>query len=160
MLFRDDCNIRMHIPALPFSRYEKTMQKPHPQGYPVEPKTIGEHLRKRRMDLGLYQAEVARRFNVSEDCITYWENGRSVPQVRYYPQVIAFLGYYPFNHETDTFGGKITRYKNEHGLSYRKLAKLFDADPATVAEWERNSRVPLKRSMDIVLSVITKNAAH
>ncbi len=112
------------------------------------------------MDLGLYQAEVARRFNISEDCITYWENGRSEPQIRYYPQVIAFLGYYPFEHETDSFGGKITQYKNEHGLSYRKLGKVFDADPATVAEWERNTCVPLARSMDIVLSVIVQNTLH
>lgn len=138
-------------------KYTAKVQKPHLQGYPVEPKTIGEHLRKRRMDLGLYQAEVARRFKVSEDSITYWENGRNEPQVRYYPQVIGFLGYYPFDHETDTLGGKIKRYRYERGLSYRKLAKLFDADPATVVEWERNTRIPLKRSMDIVLLVIEAN---
>lgn len=41
------------------SQYAKTIQKPHAQGYPENPKTIGEHLKKKRMDLGLYQAEAA-----------------------------------------------------------------------------------------------------
>ena len=56
------------------SRYEKNVQKPHPQGYPEEPETIGEHIRKRQMDLKLYQTDVERRLGGSEDCLCYWEN--------------------------------------------------------------------------------------
>jgi DNA-binding XRE family transcriptional regulator len=136
------------------------VQKPHLQGYPTTPKTIGEHIKKRRMDLGLYQADVARQFKISEDCVCYWENECSHPHLKYYPLIIAFLGYYPFDHETTTFGGKIRRYKYEHGLSNEKLAKELGVDETTVANWERNKRVPLARSMEIVLSAINKTAAH
>jgi DNA-binding XRE family transcriptional regulator len=112
------------------------------------------------MDLGLYQAEVARQLNVSKDCVCYWENDRSAPHLKYYPAIIAFLGYYPFTYETATFGGKIKRYKYEHGLSNEKLAKVLGVDETTVAQWERNKRVPLVRSLDKVLSIIHKNAAQ
>lgn len=136
------------------SRYEKTVQKPHPQGYPECPTTIGEHLRRRRMDLGLYQAQVARQLQVTEDCITYWENGRNQPRLCQYPAIIAFLGYYPFDHETESLGGKIRRYKYEHGLSNEKFAKLLGVDEGTVARWEKDERLPLARSMKKIPSIL------
>lgn len=112
------------------------------------------------MDLGMYQAEVARLLTVSEECIWLWENGRNKPRLYQYPAIIAFLGYYPFDHETATFGGKIRRYKYEHGLSNEKLAKVLGVDEGTVANWERNKRLPISRSIDSVLSVINKTAAY
>ncbi len=112
------------------------------------------------MDLGLYQTDLCRLFKVTKDCVCYWENGRSHPHITYYPAIIVFLGYYPFDHETTTFGGKIRRYKYEQGLSNRKLAKVLKVDESTVAQWERNTRMPLKRNMEIVFLIITKTAAH
>jgi len=112
------------------------------------------------MDLGLSQAQAARELHVSEDCFCYWENGRNQPRLYQYPAIIAFLGYYPFDHEIATFGGKIRRYKYEQGMSNERLAKVLGVDEGTVAQWERNKRLPLKRSMDIVLSIINKNAAQ
>jgi DNA-binding transcriptional regulator YiaG len=142
------------------STYKGTVQKPDPQGYPHEPKTIGEHIKKRRMDLGLNQADLTRHFKVTKDCIWYWENGRSAPHITYYPAIIAFLGYYPFDHETASLGGKIRQYKYTHGLTNRKLGKLFGVDAGTVAGWERNVKRPLARSLEQVLSVINSNATH
>lgn len=112
------------------------------------------------MYLHMSQAAAARALSVSEDCLCYWENGRNNPQISQYPAIIAFLGYYPFDHETDTFGGKIKRYKYEHGLSNEKLAKLLGVDESTVANWERNKRMPLGRSMKRVLLALNTNAAH
>ena len=51
----------------------------YPDGYPVNPKTIGEHLRKKRMDNRLMQSEVAGIIGVSEESIWNWENGRTKP---------------------------------------------------------------------------------
>lgn len=135
-------------------------QKPHSQDYPKEPNTIGEHIRRRQMDLGLTQGEAARRIGVSKDCLCYWENGRNEPRIYQYPAIISFLGYYPLTHETETFGGKIRRYRYEEGLNNEKLAKQFGVDAGTVSSWERNERLPLKQSLKCVLSVINKNAAY
>ena len=52
----------------------------YPDGYPVNPKTIGEHLRKKRMDGRLMQSEVANIIGVSEESIWNWENGRIKPR--------------------------------------------------------------------------------
>ena len=44
-------------------------------GYPMAPKTWGEHVRKRRLDLGFYQAQVAKRIGVNESSVWNWEHG-------------------------------------------------------------------------------------
>jgi DNA-binding transcriptional regulator YiaG len=139
------------------SQAEKTVSKPKPVGYPAQPQSLGGHIRKKRMDLGISQGAVARQLGVSEDCVCYWEQNRNQPRLYQYPAIIKFLGYYPFDHETETFGGKIKRYKHEHGLSNEKLAKLLGVDETTIANWERNKRKPSNKIMKTVLSVLTKN---
>ncbi len=42
-------------------------------GYPINPKTIGEYHRKKRMDSRLMQSEVANIIGVSEESIWNWE---------------------------------------------------------------------------------------
>jgi DNA-binding transcriptional regulator YiaG len=88
------------------------------------------------MDKGLFQKEVAEIFNVSEDSITYWENGRSVPRVQYYPGIIAFLGYYPFIHETESMAGKLKQVRYCTGLNIVKCAEILAIDIATVKRCE------------------------
>ena len=109
------------------------------------------------MDLGLKQGAAAKLMGVSEDCLCYWENGRNEPRIYQYPAIISLIGYYPVSHEMETVGGKIRRYKYEHGLNNKRLAKLLGADEGTVANWERNKRVPAKKRMKYVLSVIRKS---
>jgi len=91
--------------------FENTTPKPSPPKYKKNPITIGEHIRKRRVDLGIYQSEVGRHFGVSKDCITNWENGRSVPQISHYPKIISFLGYNSFKNGEKTLGEKTFAYR-------------------------------------------------
>ena len=49
----------------------------YPNGYPVNPHTIGEHLRKKRIDNRLMQSEVADIIGVSAESIWNWEIGRT-----------------------------------------------------------------------------------
>jgi transcriptional regulator with XRE-family HTH domain len=152
-----DCKNRRYKGLSVKSRYEKTLQKPDFQGYFRNPQTIGEHIKKRRMDLGLLQEDAARMMHVSESCLSNWEVGRNIPYVSCLPAVIAFLGYYPFDHETVTLGGKLRRYKYEHGLSNRGLAEAFGVDESTAAQWVRNERLPLARSMERVHRLLKIN---
>lgn len=50
-----------------------------PDGYPVRPKTIGEKIKKKRLDKGLYQKDVAKIIGVDVNTITLWENDRCRP---------------------------------------------------------------------------------
>jgi len=127
---------------LPISEYGKTtLKRAFKAGYPTFPETLGQHIRKRRMDLGLFQKDVAEIVGTSIDCITFWENGRSQPQIHFFPKVISFLGYYPFE-EADTFSGKLTKYRHLHGLTYKKLGKRLGVDGSTVASWEARKTMP------------------
>ena len=110
--------------------------------YPKQIITIADHLRKRRLDLKLSQAAVSRIIGVTEDTITYWENGRTVPQISVVPAVIRFLGYNPYEVDTSTLGGKVKQYRLMKGLSLKNFAKLVHVDPSTVKTWEDNEFTP------------------
>lgn len=126
-----------------FPVWEKVVPRPIKLKYPVNPAAIGEHLRKRRMDLGLYQKDVAARIKVSEDCITFWENHRCQPQVKHVPKIIAFLGYNPYlDLKWDSFADKVRTCRRLLGFSFRKMAKVLNADPGTIAKWENGKTVP------------------
>ena len=81
----------MDIHALPFYRMEKRVEKRKPKGYSENPQTIGEHIRKKRIDEGLLQKELATLFGTSVDTITNWENNKYFPQIQFAAKIIAFL---------------------------------------------------------------------
>ncbi len=65
--------------------------KKYPKGYPLKPQTLGEKIRKRRMDLGLFQKDVARMLGVATDTVTYWEKGRVKPSKKNLVKIQKFL---------------------------------------------------------------------
>ena len=66
-----------------------------PPGYPLELLSLGDHIRKRRLDLGLLQIEVAAQIGVTESTVWNWEHGTE-PELIHIPAVLAFLGYIPW----------------------------------------------------------------
>ena len=73
---------------------EIPLEKQPLPAYPTNPITIGEHIRKRRMDLGLLQREVAEIIGVTESSVWNWEHGTE-PELQYNQSIIRFLGYIP-----------------------------------------------------------------
>jgi ribosome-binding protein aMBF1 (putative translation factor) len=63
-----------------------------PDGYPMGPKTMGERLKKKRLDMGLYQKDVAEIIGVDVNTITLWEKGRCEPCKGCMKRVEGFLG--------------------------------------------------------------------
>jgi DNA-binding XRE family transcriptional regulator len=64
-------------------------------GYPETPRTLGEHLLKRRLDRSTCQKEAAREIGCAAHSLLKWEKGRAAPDVRFWPAIVAFLGYDP-----------------------------------------------------------------
>src|SRR5688572_13854691 len=60
------------------------------------PQTIGEHLRKKRFELGLRQSQVAGKLRVSERTLGLWECDEAYPRWEYHPRIIEYLGHDPF----------------------------------------------------------------
>ena len=61
----------------------------------MELRTPGDHLRNRRLDLGLRPKEVARALGVDEMTVNTWERHRTRPAGRFVLRIIQFLGYIP-----------------------------------------------------------------
>jgi DNA-binding XRE family transcriptional regulator len=70
-------------------------RKSNPPGYPEAPATLGEHLRRARLDRKLLQRHLAREIGCSQASLASWEAGRGAPGLRFLPGILAFLGYDP-----------------------------------------------------------------
>lgn len=105
--------------------------------YPKQPTTIGEHILKRRCELELFQKEVGGQIGVCAWTIMNWEKGHAVPAVRYYPAIIAFLGYDPTPVPT-SLGEKIVAWRRRNGITRKALAKQLGIDEAALEKREKD----------------------
>ena len=129
----------------PFSELERTIKKPFLEILQPAPATIGEHIRKTRIEKSMLQSEVSKIIGVSIESITNWENNNSQPQIRYYPKIVAFLGYAIFNNQLDeTLSKRIKAYRITHGLSHKKLGIVLSVNASTICSWEKNEFFPSK----------------
>ncbi|MBV8799005.1 MAG: helix-turn-helix domain-containing protein, partial [Alphaproteobacteria bacterium] len=64
--------------------------------YAETPETLGQHLRRRRIQAGLLQREVAVQLGAGVYTYLLWERDRTMPRSGYYPAIFDFLGYDPF----------------------------------------------------------------
>jgi len=123
------------------------------RSYPVskEPKSIGEHLRKRRFELGMRQAEAASKLGVSCLTLSLWECDRVYPTWRKQATIVAYLGYNPFTNPALGAPGS-----NESS----GVAILSENQPKTLGESVLKRRIELRKTrkqcaMDIGVSVKT-----
>ena len=82
----------VHIQAVRRCPY---VQGRRTRDYPRFPTSIGEHLRKRRLDLNLRQIDAAKLISCDELTVVDWEKGRAQPSVNRMAGVVKFLGYNP-----------------------------------------------------------------
>jgi DNA-binding XRE family transcriptional regulator len=66
---------------------------------PKEPTTNGGHLRRRRLQLRIFQPEAARRLGVSTVSLSRWERDKVFPAAPSHAKIAAYLGYDPFKTE-------------------------------------------------------------
>ena len=59
--------------------------------YPKNPETLGEKIRKARMDKGLEIKELADIIGVTEDTVINWEIRGMLPRKRYLEAIKSFL---------------------------------------------------------------------
>ena len=130
---------------MPSCHIQLTGRKPLPPAYPRQLNTLGDHLRKRRLDLGLLQREMADRLGVDETTVHNWETNRTSPQLCFIPRIIAFLGYSPYDTQSGTLGKRIVGRRCVMGLTQKELARRLGIDPSTVRRWESGIGQPSKR---------------
>ena len=104
--------------------------------YPKKLKILGDHIRARRLDLGLLQKDVAEIIGVTTDTITNWEKNRTKPMYWHYPRITEFLGYCPFE-RLNYIGERLRRNRFYQGLSQDEMAQRLGTDPRTLSRNER-----------------------
>ena len=130
---------------MPFCHFTLRGRKPVPDGYPEELRTLGDHLKRKRLDLGLLQRAVAQKLGVAEASVYNWENGRSSPALRFVPRILAFLGYDPYDTQPENLGERIVAARRRLGLTQRELARRLDVDASTLGRWERGEGQPSRK---------------
>ena len=117
-------------------------------------KTLGDHIRKRRLDLGLLQREAAEQIGVDTASICNWESNEIQPMVHCLPGIIAFLGHNPLPEAGDLIG-KLKRLRGTLGLTQEKLGQKLGIDESTVAGWERGENTPVGSYRKLLEDFIT-----
>ena len=120
--------------AFPFAKVSLRVEKPVPVVCTAELKTLGDHLRARRLTLGLSRAEAAERLKVGAFTLGDWERGDHSPRSRYWPKILAFLEYDP-HPEPETLAEEIAAVQRREGWTQAEFASALGAPPCTVWAW-------------------------
>lgn len=65
--------------AFPFDNVVLQARKPDPGHWPENPETIGEHIKRARLERDFLQRELAELLGVTVDTVRNWEKGRARP---------------------------------------------------------------------------------
>lgn len=148
--------------ALPFCHI--TLSASKPTKLPTVLNTTGDHIRKRRFELGLFQRQVAELLGVDECTVTNWEKHRTKQQLRLIPKIIEFLGYNPLGQDPENIGERVFQYRKCCGVSQKELAKRIGIDATTLSRLEKNKgrMFPsvLKKLTDFLRGIQSRTQQH
>jgi transcriptional regulator with XRE-family HTH domain len=122
-------------PALGFCHATLRGKKPLKAKYPETLVTIGDHLRKRRIDRGLSRPLAAKEIGVHFTTLQGWEENRRNPAPRHVPSVVRFLGYIPFASDGSP-GDRLRTERRLFGLTQPEYAAMLGVHTATLERWE------------------------
>jgi transcriptional regulator with XRE-family HTH domain len=130
-----------------------------------EPRTLGEHVRRRRLEMKLTQKEVAAQFGVVSWTILNWEKGHTEPPIGSIPGIIRLLGYDPFP-GPNTLSEHLLAKRREMGWAIEQAARTLGVDPSTWRNWEggqtilyRQHRVVVARLLGLSVDAIDREMA-
>lgn len=112
-----------------------------PKKTDFEPRTLGEHIKKKRLELGLTQKEASQHLGVTPFTVINWENGLRKPAIRHVPAICRFLGYHPELPAPKTLPERLAARRRELGWTQRVAAKKLGVDPGTWSDWERGGTI-------------------
>ena len=144
ILFADRRESRRGIPCVTFLPCDAQGGKPKHFQYAQELRTLGDHLRKRRLELGLFQKHLAEQIEVDETTIYNWERNATSPQIHQLPAVIYFLGYNPLP-VPETLSDTLRSVRKLQGLTQKEMARRLGIDPTTLARWETGKSRPSRK---------------
>jgi len=141
---------------------------------PKNPTNLGGHLRRRRLELRLVQAEAAGKLGVSTVTLSKWECDRRYPAWTKQAKVVAYLGYNPFDDPmlgrplaNETPGVAFVALKSSRQIGDRirlrrlqlrktrsQLAHETGLSLKTLWNWEHHKRTPSPRLRGVIMAAL------
>ena len=109
------------------------------------PRTLGEHLRHRRLTMDLRQEDVARQLGTLREVYERWERDERQPVISEWPGILSFLGCYPFSQETAA--DLVLKARRCQGAAQKGLANLLGVIHQLLRRWEHGSEIPDESNM-------------
>ena len=118
---------------------------------PKELRTLGDHIRKKRIELGLLQRELADLLGADPQSVNAWERNYHRPSLRLLPAIIGFLNYNPdVIADQASLGRRIAVRRRALGLSQQALAGLLGIDEGTLRRLEQGRLPSTRRIRDAI----------
>jgi transcriptional regulator with XRE-family HTH domain len=136
---------------LPFVRVRLTARKP--KDFSDDPKTLGEHIRKRRIERGLTLKQAAAHLGVTDYTVINWEYDRTDPPITCVPAFISFLGYDPYPEPT-TVGERLLAKRREKGWTIKRAARAAGIDPGTWRDWEAGKVILFRKHRTVIATLL------
>ena len=125
-------------------------KKPSYKDYPKELNTLGDHLRKARLDRGLHQTEVASLLGVAEMSVNAWELNNNQPSAKYTKKIIEFIGYLPKEWLEAPIPLKLRYARLISGKTQAQASAELGLDYTTIQMIEKGARKPSKKSVLVI----------
>ncbi len=132
-----------------------TLKALKPKEADFEPQTLGEHVRRRRLELEFTQKQAAERLGVNAWTVLNWEKGHTEPPIESMPTIIRFLDYDPFP-KPKSLAERLLAKRRAMGWSIKEAARQLGVDEGTWRSWEqggmilyRNHRLLVARLLDL-----------
>lgn len=113
-----------------------TLKALRKKDYSEQPRTLGEHLKKRRRELGLLQREAGERMGVTKETVANWEKDKTKPVPSQFKPLIAFLGYDPTPAPT-SLAERFQAKRRSLGLTVEQAAQYLGWDEGSTRRYLR-----------------------
>lgn len=125
-----------------------------PKPYEFEPRTLGEHVLKRRLFLKLSQPQLAKLLGVAPETILNWELNYRNPSINYIGKLIEFLGYDPVLPNPSSIAELLPAKRRELGWTQKVAAQNLGVDPCTWSSWECGGTIMMHEHRRLVASFL------
>ena len=133
---------------MPFCHVRLRACQPLPEILQVPPKTPGDHLKRRRFELGHTQEQAAKLIGIHPTTVWKWERDGAPPHPNALPGLERYLGFSLAPSGTEP-GDRVQAWRKQHHLSIIHAAARSGIAANTLAKLEDGKDVTLPMRMAV-----------
>lgn len=123
------------IPKCSFTLKAKIPKKTTPK---INPKTLGDYIKRERQKRNLSQAVAAKFFGVNSMCLSSWEINKKTIHPKYLEPIIEFLGFTPkLKSNFDKLGTRTKLWRKQHSVSMDAFLSMINIPKEKILKIEQ-----------------------